>query len=404
LRAIGHQVDLVPLYLPLLLEDQQPKTRVRMGGINVWLQQQSRAFRLLPRWLADMLDSPGLLRWAAGRAGMTQARALGAMTLSMLQGEDGKQVRELDQLAQWAADSERPDVIVLSNALLCGTARRLKNAVDRPIVATLQGEAPFLDALPEPYAAQAWHELGVRAADIDAFVAVSATYGALMRERLALDAARVRVVHNGIEAAIWPASPRPLIERRPPAIGYVARMSRDKGLATLVEAFVRLKQRGRIPDPRLRAAGAVLAEDRALLRELRGRLAAAGLADAAEFLANVTRAQKQALLQEIAVLSVPAAYGESFGLYQLEAMVSGAPVVQPRHGAFPEIVEATGGGVLCEPDDPDSLAYALEGLLLDTGRAQRLADAGRRAVLERFTTERMANEFVAACRMLVKTA
>jgi glycosyltransferase involved in cell wall biosynthesis len=99
----------------------------------------------------------------------------------------------------------------------------------------------------------------------------------------------------------------------------------------------------------------------------------------------------------LSVLSVPATYGESFGLYLLEAMACGVPIVQPRHGAFPEILAATGGGVLCEPDDAASLAAGLEKMLTDETTAQEHASRGRRSVLERFGAERMARELVEVC-------
>lgn len=401
LVRLGHEVDVVPLYLPLVLEHGAESARVQMGGINMYLQQKSRLARRLPRWLADLLDSPGLLRWASRRGNLTQARDLGAMTLSMLQGERGRQAAEVEKLTQWlAAKTERPDVIAISNAMLCGVVRPLKQAIDRPVVASLQGEAPFLDALPAPFSTQAWQVLRERAADIDVFVPVSHSYGALMRERLGLDQGRVRVVYNGIDERDWRDDPGRLAARRPRTIGYLARMCRDKGLHTLVEAFVQLKASGRCDDVRLRVAGARLSEDGALVADLQRQLRAGGCADAVDWLPNIDRATKLAFLRTLSVLSVPATYGESFGLYVLEAMASGVPVVQPRHGAFPELLEATGGGVLCAPDDPAALAAALEELLFDDERAQALADRGRRAVFANFTAERMAREFVDACRMM----
>ena len=65
------------------------------------------------------------------------------------------------------------------------------------------------------------------------------------------------------------------------------------------------------------------------------------------------------------------------------------PVVEPGRGAFPEILGATGGGVLCEPDDPASLARELEALLLDAPRRAALGQRGQAAVRERFTAEHM---------------
>jgi glycosyltransferase involved in cell wall biosynthesis len=111
-----------------------------------------------------------------------------------------------------------------------------------------------------------------------------------------------------------------------------------------------------------------------------------------DWLPNLDRAAKAEFLRGLSVFSVPATYGEAFGLYVIEALAAGVPVVQPRHGAFPEVVTATGGGVLCEPNDPDALATALRALLLDPARARQLGTAGRTAVQKAFSIETMAQE------------
>ena len=400
LRRLGHEVTVVPLYLPLVLEEGPEDTPVHMGGINMYLQQKTKLARLLPRWIANLLDRPALLRWASRRSHLTEAPDLGAMTVSMLQGEHGHQEKEIEKLVEWTLSVERPDVIMLSNIMLAGVARRLKDTLRRPVVATLQGEAPFLDALPEPYSRQSWRVLEERTHDIDAFVPVSGSYGRTMQTRLNLDEGRVHVIYNGIDMEEFAQEPRPLESRMPPTIGYLARMCRDKGLHTLVQAFAILKGRGSVEGLRLAVAGVMLAEDRRFVEEMKGLLKSGGWSGDAEFKPNVDRAEKHAFLQSIAVLSVPATYGESFGLYLLEAMASGVPVVQPRHGAFPEILDSTGGGILCDPDDPTSLADALEALLRDGSRAGELALTGRRSVLEKFTSEHMAREFENLCTMI----
>jgi len=398
MTKLGHSVDVVPLYLPLVLEDQDQEAArpIQMGGINMYLQQKTRLAGKLPRFVADLLDSPSLLRWASRRGSFTDAAALGAMTLSMLQGENGRQGKEIDKLVTAMTAKDTPDVIAISNVMLSGVVRRLRQQLDRPVVTTLQGEAPFLDALPEPYRGQAWQTLRERTVDVDMFVPVSHSYSELMSQRLELSADRVRVVHNGLDLRDLQDEPAPLSQRRPRTIGYLARMCRDKGLHTLVDAFLQLAARG-CDDLQLRIAGAQLKEDRPFVRELQQRLESGGCGSRVAVLPNITRTQKLEFLQSLSVLSVPATYGESFGLYLLEAMACGVPVVQPRHAAFPEILEATGGGVLCDPDDAASLADALEELLRDEPQAQKLATRGRRSVLERFSADRMAREFEAVC-------
>ena len=75
-------------------------------------------------------------------------------------------------------------------------------------------------------------------------------------------------------------------------------------------------------------------------------------------------------------------------------------IASPFHAAFPELIAATGGGVLAEANAA-ALATATEGLLLDPARLRALADAGRRAVSERFSVDRMAGEVASRCEELL---
>ena len=407
LRRLGHEALMVPLYLPLTLDeaDQSAGTPLFFGGISVYLEQKSPLFRGAPGWLHDLFASRPLLKWAAGRAAKTRAADLGELTLSMLRGEEGNQARELAALIAWLKTQPRPDVLCLSNALLIGMARRLKAELRAPVACALQGEDFFLDALPESHRAACWQALADRAADVDLFIAPSRYFGNLMRERLGLPVDRVRVVHNGINLdgygidrrnAVPPSTlaPRP----SPPVLGYLARMCREKGLDTLVEAYILLRQRGRVADLKLRVGGSCGPADEAFVGSLRERLQAAGLLGDVEFHPNLDRASKVAMLRSLSVFSVPALYGEAFGLYVIEALAAGVPVVQPRVAAFPELLEATGGGVLCAPGDARALAAAVEELLLDPARARALGEAGQRAVFERFSAEAMAQATVEAFR------
>ena len=389
LQDLGHEVTLVPLYLPFVTDE--PGTAAAQpifyGGINVYLQQKLALFRRTPRWLDRLFDARALLRLSAKAAGMTKASDVGSITLSMLRGEEGEQLKELERLLAWLKTQPQPDVVCLSNALLTGMARRIKAALGEPVVCGLQGEDYFLDDLAPPFNTQAWQTLRARAADVDLFVAVSRYFGDRMIERLQLAPERVVVVPNGLRPdGFTPAATPP----HPPVLGFLAFQSQLKGLAPLVSAFIELKRRNRVPGLKLRAAGIDSPAAAGFLRAERHRLAAAGLAADAEFLPELSRAQKQDFLRGVSVFSVPATSGEAFGVYLLEAMAAGLPLVQPRSGPFPELIESTGAGVLCAPDDPAALADALEGLLLDPTRARALGLKGRQAVVERFGADRMA--------------
>ena len=401
LRKLGHQVLMVPLYLPLTLDeqDQSAGTPVFFGGINVYLQQKAALFRGAPGWLHDLFASRRLLKWAAGKAAKTRPADLGELTLSMLRGEAGNQAREIDELIAWLKTQPRPDVLSLSNALLTGMVRRLKTELRVPVACALQGEDSFLDALPESHRAACWQTLAERAAEVDLFVAPSRYFGDLMRERLGLAADRVRVVHNGINLEGYAVEGQKADSRWQTAdgkekavltLGFFARMCPEKGLDTLVEAYVLLRQRNRVGQLKLRVGGSCGPADAAFVDLLRERLQAKGLLGEVEFHPNLDRAGKLEFLRSLSVFSVPARYGEAFGLYVIEALAAGVPVVQPRTAAFPELIEATGGGMLCAADDAPALADAVEELLLNPARARALGEAGRRAVFQRFSAEAMA--------------
>ncbi len=391
LHKQGHDIHRLPLYLPILSEEVgcYSDKSVFFGGINVYLQQKSGLFRKTPRWIDRIFDSPGILKWAASMGGMTSAEELGELTLSMLRGEEGRQVKELERLVRWLTEQKPPDVIHISNALLLGMARRIKQELHVPIVCSLQDEDIWVDALPDPLRDIVWETIAERAAEIDAFISVSRYYKDLMCDRLKIPADRVHVIYSGIDAEGYQQSDLPT---DPPVLGYLERQCWEKGLGILIDAFVILKKNGRIPNLKLRVAGGKLTDDNAFLKKIRQQLTKQNLSDDVEFLPNLEYKERLEFLRGLSIMSVPARHKDAFGMYIIESLASGVPVVQPNHGAFPELLEATGGGVLCEPNDPDALAAAIETLLLDHEKARKLGRQGRKAVSEKFSVERMARD------------
>jgi glycosyltransferase involved in cell wall biosynthesis len=396
LVRLGHDATMLPLYLPVNVdgENQSAGQPLFFGGVNVYLEQKSAFFRQAPRWLHRLLNSRRLLEWAAGRAAKTRASDTGELLLSMLRGEAGHQNREITELIAWLLDHAKPEVVCLSNALLIGMTRRLRAELRVPVVCLLQGEEPYLDSLPAAWREPAWELLRERAGDVDAWIAPSRWNAEQLTRRMNLAAERVRVVANGIDSAEFAPPPpaRRGESQRAPVLGYFARMCPDKGLDRLVEAYIKLKQRGKLPRLKLRIGGGCGPGDEPFVKGLRQRLAQAGYIGETSFHPNLNRAEKVAFLQALDVFSVPAHYGEAFGLYLIEAMAAGVPVVQPRTAAFPEIIAATGGGLLCEPDNVGALAEAIESLLLNPARARELGDAGKRAVADQFSAVAMARQ------------
>ena len=124
----------------------------------------------------------------------------------------------------------------------------------------------------------------------------------------------------------------------------------------MVEAFAQLAGEPGREALRLRVAGYLAPKDRAWFAALAARLGELGLADRFEHVGEVDLAGKVSFLRSLDVLAVPTVYREPKGLFALEAMANGVPVVVPRHGSFPEMLEETGGGLLVEPGSAEALA------------------------------------------------
>ena len=390
LRALGHDALMVPMYLPLFRDDAPDggEAPVFYGAISTYLGQTLPGSGRMPRRVRRWLDAPPLLRWAAGRAGSTRARGLGDMTLSMLRGEKGRQADELERLVNWLRDDVQPDVVHLSNALLLGLAKPMRRLGCR-IVCSLQDEDVWIDALEGDFPGRVWDLMRERAADVAAFTPVSAYYGGVMAERMRVPSDRMHVVHVGIDTAGYePAATPP----DPPAIGFLSRMGESLGLGILADAFLLLKQRERFRDLRLRITGGRTPDDMSFLRGLRRRLRRNGAGDDVEFVACFDRPARQEFLRSLSVLCVPVPAGEAFGGFLLEAMACGVPAVQPPVGAFPEVIAATGGGLIADACSPAALSATLAELLADPTRARALGARGREVVLRDFTIERMGAE------------
>jgi len=402
LRRLGHDVLMVPLYLPLAADKTEPLSNapIFFGGINVYLQQKLAFFRRTPRWIDRWLDARPLLEWAGRKAGMTSARELGETTVSMLQGENGRQVKELDRFVDWLqTEPEKPDIVCLSNVLLAGQARRIKNRLGGPVVCLLQDEDGFLDGLTAPYAEQAWGMVRERARDIDAFLSVSKYFADAMAARLGSHAARMHVTYAGIELDGYVRGDR---EPAVPTICFLSRMCPDRGLERLVDAFILLKRKDPLRSTKLRLCGGKLACDESFLSRLRGKLAAAGLLADVDFLSVFDRASKLEFLRSLSVLSVPEERPVAYGLYVLEALAMGVPVVEPALGCFPETLALTGGGVLYEPNTAEKLAETMEPLLLDPPAARRLGAEGRAGVIKSFEINQTAKEMMRIYERMVQ--
>ena len=379
LRRQGVDVALIPTYTPLRTDEEGVAlNRVFYGGINVYLQQKWSLFRHTPRAVDRLLDSPHLLGSLGRFSASTSAADLGALTVSVLQGEEGRQHKELERLVAWLKSDFKPDVVHLTNAMFAGMGHRLKQALSVPVFCGLQGEDIFLEQLIEPFRTQARDILRQRAADIDAFIAPCAYYQHHMADFMQCDPERIRVVPLGLN--LDGHGKAPARADRPRSIGYLARICPEKGFHLLVDAFKILKDQSDFADLRLEAAGYLGPRDRSYYAAQERKIRSWNLSAAFAYRGEVDREQKIQFLSNLDIFSMPTTYAEPKGLSILEALANGTPVVQPNHGTFPDLIAATGGGLLFRPHCTEALAENLARLLRAPSLCQQLGRSGQKAV------------------------
>ena len=334
MQQFGSDIILVPTYTPLRTDETTISfKRVFYGGINVYLQQKAALFRHTPNAFDRLLDRPVLLNALSRFSGSTDAQDLGALTISMLQGEEGHQQKELKKLCQWLKEEFRPDLVHLTNSLFVGFARQLKAVLNVPILCAVQGEDLFLEDLLEPYKTQARGLLTERARDIDGFIAPCHYYAKFMGRYLNQPEANIHVIRLGLNLAGHGRN-QPVALNKPFTVGYLARICPEKGFHIFAETCQLIAQELGCDNVRFQAAGYLSPKDEPFLAAQLERLADWGLADIFDYRGELERQEKIAFLQELDLMSVPTIYHESKGLSILEALANGVPVVLPEHGAF----------------------------------------------------------------------
>ena len=378
LREQGHQVIKIPMYLPIFSDERDIKDiPVFYGAVSIYLKQLYPIFRKAPQWVDRLFNSRPLLKMAASMAGSTNAKGLEEMTVSMLLGEDGKQKEELERLVDWMAVHCKPDVVHISNALLLGLAHRIKERLNVPIVCSLQDEDVWVDAMKPTFRDQIWKLMSDKAKDVDQFIAVSDFFSKVMQKRMKLPAERIQSLYLGVDPADYSFIPT---QNKVRNIGYISRMCHENGFDILVDAFIQLKKKTGFDDVKLFLTGGSTGSDTKYIKGIRQKLLAEKLDGQVEFSEAFEGEGRQAFFNKVSVISVPVRNGEAFGMYLLESMASGVPVVQPALGAFPEIINLSGGGIIYEPNTPEALCNALAGLLSDSEKLNSLSVQARKGV------------------------
>ena len=405
MKAVGEDVSLFPLYTPMRLDEESVGERqIFYGGIKAFLMQKYPRPFFGRDLLLRVAGSQAILRlmphFDIGSAVDPVANA--QLTISMLKGEDGNQRELLRELVQWIKSTYRPDVIHVTNALLIGVVREFKRSLQIPITCGLHGEDIFLEGMPQPYQQEALDIIRERARDVDRFLAISSYYSEMFSKWVGLDRSRIDVVWPGIALEDYRGMSAELSAPRPPTIGFLARFVPEKGLHLLVDAFIRLHRSGEFPNLQLVAGGYVSRAYKTYIDGIRKRIQENGLEDRIRLLGTLERREKLNFFKQIDVFSVPAPYREPKGISILEALASGVPVVQPDHGAYPEWIRATQGGLLHRPNDAGDLAEKLGTLLRDAHLRKELGRQGRQSIFEKFSSERMASATLDVFRTLIE--
>jgi glycosyltransferase involved in cell wall biosynthesis len=383
LRKSDHRVRKLPMYLPLFADEHDLSREIPVfyGAISIYLKQLFPIFRKAPGWVDRALNSKPMLKLASKFAGSTRAKGLEEMTVSMLLGEEGQQKDELQKMVDWVVENCDPDVIHLSNALLLGLAHQLGERLKVPVICSLQDEDVWVDVMKPSAAESVWKLMSNKAAYVTKFISVSDYYAGVMKEKMNLPEAKVASVHIGVDPADYTFKP---VGEKNRTIGYVSRMCHSNGMDILVDAFILLKQKAGFEDVNLLLTGGSTGDDKKYLSDIRHRIREDGLHHQVEIHEDFEEQGLRDYLEKVAVVSVPVRNGEAFGIYLLECMASGIPVVQPALGAFPEIIDLTGGGVLYKENTPEALAQSLEKLLSDPEEMDRLSRTGAEGVDKHF--------------------
>jgi glycosyltransferase involved in cell wall biosynthesis len=212
-----------------------------------------------------------------------------------------------------------------------------------------------------------------------------------MQEKLQIPSDKIHIVHIGVKPENYiyssPAT-------SPPAIGYLSRICEENGFEILVDAFILLKSDPRFNDLKLKVTGGMTGDDRPFLDRQMKKLEKNNLQGDIEIQHEFTTDDLKDFFKSLSVLSVPVLKGEAFGLYQVEALASGVPLVQPDLGAFPEIIKASGGGVIYSPNTAEALAGKLKEVLSDPEKLVEMSIAGRKAVEDKFNCRKLTQKMI----------
>jgi glycosyltransferase involved in cell wall biosynthesis len=177
-----------------------------------------------------------------------------------------------------------------------------------------------------------------------------------------------------------PEGPREQLPGAGPAIVFLGRLDRSKGIFDLVAAMPTVLDRT--------VANLVLIGDGPDGDELRNAVHEAGLNDHVHLLGAVKNKDVPRYLRSAAVLAAPSRttrrWAEQVGMSAIQAMACGIPVVSTSSGSIPEFIDDGVSGLLVPEGDPPALAEALVSILINRERMRELANCARVEAVRRF--------------------
>jgi glycosyltransferase involved in cell wall biosynthesis len=174
-----------------------------------------------------------------------------------------------------------------------------------------------------------------------------------------------------------------------PALGFFSRVSYNNGFDKLADAFIALKRENEFRDITLNVCGGYTSDDKPFIGEQIQKIKGVGFKSSVKIWPIFQGPGKEEFFAAIDIMSVPVRKYDGYGMYILESNAAGIPVVQPSTGSFPEILEATSGGILYSPDTVEELTNNLRKLLRDKEKAREYGAEGRKRVLGGLTMESM---------------
>lgn len=378
-KVPGITASAIPLYLPpdRKASDNAFDKEVFFGAISMFLREKVHLFRNMPDFLEKFFDFKPFLKLAARQAGTTRTEGFEELTLNMIEGDNAFRRKEVDRLVRYLIKDGQPDIIHLSNALILGLARQLKNRMNIKIVCSLLNEDDWIDEMVEPWRSKAWKMISKEAVYVDRFVTPSNYNKQQFIAKTGLKGDNIHVVPLGFDPE--PFSP---VEKtfHPPSIGYFCRISYPNGIDKLIDAFIDLKTKNSIPGLMLNVCGGYTGDDKPFISAQIKKIREHGFQKSMKIYPEFQGNKKMEFFNDVDIISVPVRKYDGYGLYIIEANSAGIPVVQPATGAFPEIIARTGGGITYSPDSMEELSKALLRLLTDRKLAGDLGETGKRNV------------------------